>query len=466
MTRPNLVDTLTVLEYAELVRALEASEYIFKHALVQDTAYTSLLKQERKRLHYAIGVTLEEAYATHADEFAAELARHFSEAGEPEKTFAYAERAGDAAARVFALTEAQAQYQNALDAAERLPDTPPQRRARVDVIVKLVAVSLRDRGPEASLERLRTAEELLDALADEVQDRERLARVHFWMGDAYSHLNQQQRAISYLQQVLDAAKEGIADETLLAIPSNVIGRALVAQGKFAQAEPLLAQAAPLLEKSANWYEWVLAVGFLGFARAAQGRTEAALNDTARAFARANELGTPIGMGDSHIFTSFIYQQRADYDAMLWHATAALEAAQQVNDHLLLFIANGVRAWAHTRLGNYDEAERHFAEANAIAQQMGGQVFFADLFQAAHAELALRQGNYDEASARAQRTVETARAAGSLFSEGLAWRIRGQARGLAEGTLSDEGRLALDTSIALFERGGAHLEMVDSLRLLR
>lgn len=439
------------LEHAELVRALPTAEYVFKHALVQDTAYQALLRNERKRLHHAVGFTLERAYAERGDEFAAELARHFSEAGDNEKFLFYAERAGDVAARVFAFAEAYGHFRAAFDVLAHLPDTLSRRRQRADIVVKIVSTSLRSQGPEKSLELLQVAEAGLQEIPPDAQDRERMARLHFWMGDAYSHLNQQPKAISYLQQVLDAAKQGISDEALLAIPLNVIGRALVAQGKFADAEPLLAQAAPLLEQSANWYEWVLAVGFLGFARAAQGDTDGGLSETTRAFVRARELQTPFGLGDSRIFTSFIQMQRGDYPKMLADANEALHMAKQHDDHLLIFLAYNVRGWAHARLGQLPEAQANFETAQRLGAQAGGHLFFADMFEAAYAELALRQGNMDVARERAIHAVEMARATGSVFSEGLAQRVWAQ-------TLAHEPAAPhFAESIHLFEAGNAQIE---------
>jgi tetratricopeptide (TPR) repeat protein len=455
--RRKFTASLRELERGELVRALQKTEYVFKHALVQDTAYQSLLKNERKVLHRAIGDALERLYDTRVDEFSAELAHHFEAAGDDARTFTYAERAGDRAAHVFAYPEAGAHYQDALEALTRLPNTPERRRARVDLIVKKVAVSLRTQGPEASLQQLRAAENLLGDLRSP-DDRVRWARVHFWMGDAYSHLNQQREAIAYLQRVLDVAKEGIADETLLAIPSNVIGRALVAQGKFDQAQPLLEQAAPLLEKSANWYEWVLAVGFLGFSLAAQGETDAGLEETQRAFTRAQALGTPLGVADSHVFASFICMQRGDYTEMLEHAEEGLEKASRIHDHLLIFVAHSVVAWAHTRLGRLAQAERHFMLAHEIAAHTGGQLFFADMFQAAYAEQALRQGDLHEAAERARRAVDTARNVGSVFSEGLAQRVWGQA---IAGQDPAQARERLAASVQLFEAGNARVEAARS-----
>lgn len=113
---------LAQLETTELVRRLQEIEeaYLFKHALVQDTAYSSLLKNERKRLHRMIGETLEREYPQALEENAALLTKHYAEAGDDAKTCEYGERAGDVDARVFAKPEAIEHYRTALGAAVRL----------------------------------------------------------------------------------------------------------------------------------------------------------------------------------------------------------------------------------------------------------------------------------------------------------------------------------------------------------
>lgn len=113
---------LTRLETTALIRRLDEldSAYLFNHALVQDTAYASLLKNERKRLHRLIGETLEEAYPNALEEIAALLTRHYAEAGDDAKTLEYGTCAGDADAQRYAKPEAIKHYSAALDAALRL----------------------------------------------------------------------------------------------------------------------------------------------------------------------------------------------------------------------------------------------------------------------------------------------------------------------------------------------------------
>src|SRR5581483_5362412 len=82
---PRLESELSMIENAQLIRRVEeqAGEptFSFKHALVQDTAYASLLKQDRQALHRLVGQTLEQMYPEQKDTFAPLLAHHFDLAG-------------------------------------------------------------------------------------------------------------------------------------------------------------------------------------------------------------------------------------------------------------------------------------------------------------------------------------------------------------------------------------------------
>ncbi|MGH7267061.1 MAG: ATP-binding protein, partial [Candidatus Rokuibacteriota bacterium] len=99
-------------------------EYVFKHALVQDVAYGSLLKPRRLALHEVVGRAIEELYPERMDEHAAELAHHFGQGEVWDRAFGYARRAGDRARGLFANREAIHQYTHALDAATRMRPPP------------------------------------------------------------------------------------------------------------------------------------------------------------------------------------------------------------------------------------------------------------------------------------------------------------------------------------------------------
>ncbi|HLF27559.1 MAG TPA: hypothetical protein VJG32_14590 [Anaerolineae bacterium] len=132
-----LLHRLNTLESTGLIRLATAQpdlEYLFRHALVQDAAYSSLVKQDRRRLHRAVGEALERMYPDRVDTLAPLLAQHFDAAGERQRALKYFTLAGDQAARQYANAEAGVHYTRALELA-RAPLTLPD--LEVDRLVHL-----------------------------------------------------------------------------------------------------------------------------------------------------------------------------------------------------------------------------------------------------------------------------------------------------------------------------------------
>ena len=109
----SLPDHLSTLESAGLIRLAQLEpelEYLFRHALVQDAAYASLLTADQKQLHLAVGTAVERLYPEQLEEQAAMLARHFEIAGEDQKALKYFILAGEAALAAYANEEAESLF--------------------------------------------------------------------------------------------------------------------------------------------------------------------------------------------------------------------------------------------------------------------------------------------------------------------------------------------------------------------
>lgn len=118
-----LDDRLKMLRSAGLIRdagSVSEREYIFQHALLQEAAYDSLLKQDRKRLHLAVGQAMERSYPEQLSELAPVLAHHFEQAADAERALTYFILAGEGAMRQYALPEVVAFYTSALAIAPRV----------------------------------------------------------------------------------------------------------------------------------------------------------------------------------------------------------------------------------------------------------------------------------------------------------------------------------------------------------
>jgi class 3 adenylate cyclase/tetratricopeptide (TPR) repeat protein len=135
----SLQAALAQLEDAELVhRSGAASDvrYIFKHALVQDAAYESLLRSRRQVLHQRIALTLEGRFPALVEAEPELLAHHFSRAGLAEQACLYYERAGDRAAARSAYAEAVAHFEAGLKQAQQLPPGEERNRSELAILLK------------------------------------------------------------------------------------------------------------------------------------------------------------------------------------------------------------------------------------------------------------------------------------------------------------------------------------------
>jgi tetratricopeptide (TPR) repeat protein len=123
--------------------------YSFKHALVQDAAHGSLLRNARRQLHAQIAEALETHSPEIIDSQPELLAQHYAEAGLVEKSAGYWGKAGRRSAARSAVAEAAAQLQKGLDQLALLPDTPERRRRELEFCGALGAVMVAAKGPSA-----------------------------------------------------------------------------------------------------------------------------------------------------------------------------------------------------------------------------------------------------------------------------------------------------------------------------
>jgi predicted ATPase len=120
--------------------------YVFKHVLVRDAAYGSLLRNARQQLHAQIAEALETQSPELMDSQPELLAQHHAEAGLVEKSAAYWGKAGHRSSARSAIAEAAAQYQKGLDQLALLPDTPDRQRQELELCTGLGAALMAVRG--------------------------------------------------------------------------------------------------------------------------------------------------------------------------------------------------------------------------------------------------------------------------------------------------------------------------------
>ncbi len=151
------------------------ASYLFKHALVQDAAYGTLLREPRRALHARIAETLENQFAEIAENQPELLARHCTEAGLIEQATGLWGKAGRQSLERSALVEAAKQFTRALTQIAALPATPARRREQIELQVALITPLIHVKGyaaPEtkATVEQARLLIEQAAALGEPPED--------------------------------------------------------------------------------------------------------------------------------------------------------------------------------------------------------------------------------------------------------------------------------------------------------
>jgi class 3 adenylate cyclase/tetratricopeptide (TPR) repeat protein len=156
---------LVELEQVELIRkkqTIPELEYIFKHALAQETTYQSILLRRRRDLHARVGKVIETLFVERLEEFYGVLAYHYARAELWEKAQEYLFKAGDKAGQVAADAEALAHYQQALAAYERAFGDRWDPIQRATLARKMGEAYFRRGEHEQALEQFQQAFKLLD----------------------------------------------------------------------------------------------------------------------------------------------------------------------------------------------------------------------------------------------------------------------------------------------------------------
>ena len=140
MPQHQVDDALEQLAKAELIfrrGTPPEAEYTFKHTLVQDAAYGTLLRDRRRQLHTRIAATLESQFPGIVVAHPAVLAQHCAEAGLTEKSIGYRIKASQQAMDRSTMAVAVAQLQKGLDLVASLPDNPWRRQQELDLLLAL-----------------------------------------------------------------------------------------------------------------------------------------------------------------------------------------------------------------------------------------------------------------------------------------------------------------------------------------
>ena len=316
--------------------------YLFKHALVQDAAYGTLLRQPRRALHARIADTLERQFADIAEGQPDLLARHCTEAGLIDKAASLWGKAGLRSRERSALVEAIEQLTRALGQIATLPSTPALRRDEIKLQVALIYPLMHVKGlaaPEAkaAAERACLLIEQAEALGEPPQD----------------------------PLLLFSALGALLTTYIVAFDGDV-------------ARERAAQYLALAEKLGGKVPLMVGHVFLGAFSEIAGNFAEAVVHADQVIALYNpvehrSLGT--GLGQDFRVAALIYRSRAQWalgypEAALAGTEQALREAREIGHAGTLMVAMGLTRLTQLMSGNYAMVKALSDELIALAEENG------------------------------------------------------------------------------------------------
>jgi class 3 adenylate cyclase/tetratricopeptide (TPR) repeat protein len=362
----DLSDHLLHLQQADLVRErarIPELEYIFKHVIVQEVTYGTLLQEQRTQLHQRVAETLIHLFPDRLDELHGALGRHYSAAGDPENAIEHYELAAKRAEEIFA-------YEEAAQFLELAIELEPDEEALFELLERQADIRAFIGENTIALEQYLQALELIDP-ADK-WPRIRLLRK---LSEAITNMNTYEDRLKYDDLALESTK--LATELIEGEPPH------------SEAVRVLLAWFPLkvrtLAGRQNWDE-------------AEARVTAALK-------MAEKLDDPVGTAAALARMETIYHRQDRFDEQRAAAMRRLEISrdpryQDPRSEASALLAIGV---ALKNSGSFDNAMNYLIEAQELAERIGAIELVADAL-GAQTECRFRQDRWDDVVAIEERLL--------------------------------------------------------------
>jgi class 3 adenylate cyclase/predicted ATPase len=440
--------------------------YVFKHALVQDAAYGTLLREPRRTFHARIAESLEREFPELAENQPELLARHCTEAGLIEKAARLWAKAGLRSLARSALAEAAEQLTRALAQIATLPETAALRREQIKLQVALITPLIHTKGyaaPEtkAAVERAHVLIEQAQVLGEPPEDPLALFSVLFgsWTaanaafnGDVVLALAAQFMALAEKQGATGPLMDGhrMMGISLLFTGDIADGRAHLDRA-IALYDPMQERPVGLDARVASLVRRAWALWLLGYAEAALADTNDALTDARRIgeatnllfalphallihilrgnYAAANAAAAELGALADEKGSRFWKSCGTSMQGCLFAVTGrASDAVHTITSGIAAWRATGATIWlpvylsyltrAYAECGKVDDAWRCIGEAIAAVETTKERWWEAEVNRVA-GEVALISGRKDSAEAYFSRALEVA-----VAQQAKAFELRG------------------------------------------
>jgi predicted ATPase len=324
--------------------------YLFKHALIQEAAYQSLLKSTRQRHHQRLAQVLEARFPEMCETQPELVAHHYTEAGLSAQARPYWQRAGQRAIQRSAHLEAVAHLTTGLEMLATLPDTP--ERAQQELVMQTTL------GPTLMVTKGYAAPEVLRVyarareLCQQVEETPQLFQVLRGLWNFYLLRLELQTARELGEHLLTLAQH-VGDTALLLEAHYALGNTLNYLGEFTAAQAHFARGIALYDRQqhhAHAFRYGQDPGVVCHIYAAVtlwllGYPDQAMQRSQEALTLARELAHPFSLAYALFFAAVLHQFRREWHLAQERADAGLALGTAQGFALFVAGATTLRGWA-------------------------------------------------------------------------------------------------------------------------
>ena len=404
------------------------ARYVFKHALIQDAAYASLLKSTRQQVHQRIAQVLEAQFPELVTTQPELLAHHLTEAGHSAQAVGYWQRAGERAVARSAQLEAISHLKTGLAVLQTLPETTERIQQELLLQTTLGPALTNTKGfaaPEVEQAYARAR-----ALCERVSDAPQQFSVLRGLWQFYNGRGSYQTARELGEQCLQLAQQG-TDSSRLLEGHHTLWTTSFLTGELALARTHLEQGLALYDLQQHRPLSVLyghdpGVCCRGGAAVVLwllGYPDQALGHLHATHTLAQELAHPSSLAFAKMLTAIAYQLRRDTDAAHEQAEALIALATEQGFALFLAIGGVLRGGTRPALGQPGERIGEIRQDLAAERETGSAVW-EPYFLGLLADVYAQEGQVEAGLATLDEALAATEATGQRLVEAELYRLRG------------------------------------------
>lgn len=395
-----LREQIDTAERGQIWMAMNELRYIFRHSMLREAVYSMQLQARLQQLHLLIAEAIEKLYPDSVAERYVDLAFHYEQAGEEEKTCEYLRKAADYARSNYQNQQALEFYERLLQKLSHRDNVMDQTRTYLKKARVLELIGDWDEAERAVSKALNLAKKSRDVLLlgkannslghlhmlkgdyekarhflgtaaglfESIEDKIGISRVYGNLGHLHFRRAKYDKAWEYFKKSLNSAYAKAGTAASARIVAH-LGLTQMNRGRFEEGIEVIRREIPAHEKQQDKQGLATLYTNLGIVYFEKGDYSEALDSYRKGLELAEELGNKQLLAIAVGCIGSVYERQGDYEAAMDNFERDLELCEELGDKQGIAIALGLIGELHSVMGNFDKAISYLQKNLMLCEEL-------------------------------------------------------------------------------------------------